>query len=133
MNGIESYTIYKCPICCSRYLQEKQAQECFEKCQKLYHKVYKITLTFDFSMNEAIKGESSIVEKELYLKDDDFRKCMNKVSVFYHYDKIDFSAYSNSNEPNENLKTITRIKKFVIEWLEKRIKFVDDFLGKTKD
>ena len=128
---VEIYTIYKCPICETRYLSKQEAEKCLEKCQKTYHKVFQIKLTLDINTN-TFNGECTITEKEIYLTEQEFNVEINKVRSFYHYDKVDFMAYSKSNDPNANEETINRIKKFIVAWFERRIEFVKNYLGEIK-
>lgn len=126
---IKVYTIYKCPICENKYLSMQEAESCLDRCRHSYHKVFQITMTLELGTQTLI-GECHITEQEKYLDEKNFNSLINNIKVFWHYDKVDFTAYSVNNDQNTNKETIARMKKYIIAWLETRINFVKGYLEK---
>ena len=125
---IKSYMVYQCPICNQKYLSKEEADNCFIHCKKVYHEIYKTQITLTLSNKSNINGECYTLSEKRFIRKEALDKLLNEVTIFFHYDQVDFTGYSLSNDKEANKETILRIKKCIVEWLEERIKFTKNFL-----
>jgi hypothetical protein len=128
MCEVITYNIYECPLCKQKFLTKEEAEKCLNDCKKTFIKYYVCRMTLDLGLTETTAKYEILSKERHFHNKGELNLLLDDIRVFYHYDKIEFSAFCLTDESSQTEKAFKRLKEFVVKWLGEKAEFVKQSL-----